>query len=45
MLTIELIKNDINLLTNHFYLFKDEFESKIRLLNARHKERCLTNEN
>ena len=37
-LTFELSNDDINSLTNHFNLSKDEFESEIRLLKARNEE-------
>lgn len=43
MLKFELNKDDINLLTNHFDLSKDEFVSEIYLLKARNKDDILTN--
>ncbi|XP_025420199.1 uncharacterized protein LOC112690401 [Sipha flava] len=43
MLKFELSKDDINLLTNHFDLSKDEFVSEIHLLKARNKDDILTN--
>lgn len=47
MLKFELRKDDINLLTNHFDLSKDEFESEIRLLKARNRNSSdiITNKN
>jgi len=42
MLKFELSKDDINLLTSHFDLSKDEFVSEIHLLKARNKDDILT---